>query len=175
MRDLQRSLICAFAFALLAAGAACSSSTPKPADNPDGESSNPESGSGDPSEQGSGASGESDTTAVPMGTVKNRDDETVPDDYQMLAGDCVALREKLRSLIRNENMAKIDPKIAEDKREKAEANINAVAEKLSGQLFDMCESSLVGKVFERDRLKCAMDARSHEAFNKCLGATVEQK
>lgn len=174
---MQRSLLSAFAGALLIAAAACSSSTSKPADNPDGESSNTDTSGGESgdSESGAGKSGESDTTALPMGTVKNTQDDTIPDDYTMLSGDCVALREKLRSLIRGENMAKIDPKISDEKREKAEVNINAVADKLSKQLFDMCDSSLVGKVFERERLKCAMEARSHEAFNKCLGVTVEQK
>lgn len=110
-----------------------------------------------------------------MGTVKNTSDDTIPDDYTMLRGDCVSLREKLKELIRGENMAKIDPKIQGEKREKAEQNINAVADKLATQLFDMCDSSMVGKVFERRRLKCAMESRSQEAFNQCLGASIENK
>ena len=65
--------------------------------------------------------------------------------------------------------------LAEDKRAKAEENINDVAEKLSTQWINGCRSSLVGKVVERERLKCALESKTMKTFEECISPPVEKK
>jgi hypothetical protein len=65
-------------------------------------------------------------------------------------------------------MAQLSPKLSEEKRSAAEKNIDDVASKMASQWTSGCEKSLVGKVVERQRIKCALDSRSLKAFEECI-------
>lgn len=167
---MLRSLSWAALTALLPAAIACSS-TP-PADQPSGSTTPPSDGEGT-SEPASG-SGESEVkdeppTTAPMGTVRTEGkDNSIPDDYTMLRGDCSMLGQRLATVTRSDYMAQLSPKLTDDKRAKAEENINEVATKLGDQWSRMCMDSLVDKVVERERIKCAMESRTAKAFEECI-------
>jgi hypothetical protein len=173
---MDRSLPLAVFCAILLAAPACSSTPPaeQPTTTPNDQEQAPPDAEGDPASQG--PKEEEATTAAPMGTVKtDPKDDTIPDDYTMLDGDCMALGGRLAAVVRADHMAQLSPKLAEDKRAKAEENINDVAEKLSTQWINGCKSSLVGKVVERERLKCALESRTMKAFEECINPPVEKK
>jgi hypothetical protein len=104
-----------------------------------------------------------------MGSVKTEPkDNSIPDDYTMLRGDCSMLGQKLTGVTRADYMAQLSPKLSDDKRAKAEENINEVATKLGDQWTRTCMDSLVDKVVERERIKCAMESRTAKAFEECI-------
>ena len=170
---MSRSLPFAALTALLVAAVACSS-TP-PADQPTNTSSSPSDGEGSPdSEQGSDP-GEATTTAE-MGSVKkDGPDNTIPDDYTMLRGDCQMLGQKLGAVTRADYMAQVPAKISDAKRAETEENINNVATKLGEQWTRMCMDSLVDKVVERERMKCAMESRTAKKFEECINPPQPKK
>src|SRR5512141_3470912 len=96
---MSRSLPFAALSALLFAAIACSS-TP-PADQPTGGTASPTEGEGTSEpEQGAASQGEESTT-IQMGSVKKGEGEnTSPDDYTMLRGDCQMLGQKLGAVTR---------------------------------------------------------------------------
>jgi hypothetical protein len=99
-------------------------------------------------------------------------DDTIPDDYEMLRGDCRQLGGQLAALTRSDQMANVSPKLSAAQRAQAEKNIGEVADRLGAQWASTCESSLVGKVVDRRALKCAMDAKTVKDFDACLNATT---
>jgi hypothetical protein len=163
---MSRSLPFAALTALLVAAVACSS-TP-PADQPTNASSSSSDGEGSPEPGSVSDPGEATTTAE-MGSVKKEGpDNTIPDDYTMLRGDCQMLGQKLGAVTRADYMAQVPAKISDAKRAETEENINNVATKLGEQWTRMCVDSLVDKVVERARIKCAMESRTAKAFEECI-------
>jgi hypothetical protein len=173
---MSRCLPFAALSAVLFAAIACSS-TP-PADQPTNasgstseESSGPDQGSGEVSDPGE------PTTQAEMGSVKKSEgaDNTIPDDYTMLRGDCQMLGQKLGAVTRADYMAQIPEKITDEKRAATEENINNVATKLGEQWTRMCMDSLVDKVVERERMKCAMESRTAKKFEECINPPEPKK
>jgi hypothetical protein len=170
---MSRSLPFAALTALLVAAVACSS-TP-PAEQPTNTSSSDGEGSPD-SEQGSVSDPGEATTTAEMGSVKKEGpDNTIPDDYTMLRGDCQMLGQKLGAVTRADYMAQVPQKISDAKRAETEENINNVATKLGEQWTRMCVESLVDKVVERERIKCAMESRTAKAFEECINPPQPKK
>ncbi|MCK6587413.1 MAG: hypothetical protein HUU21_09255 [Polyangiaceae bacterium] len=170
---MSRSLpIAASLAALLLAAAACSS-TP-PAEQPANTSSSETETRAEP-DQPEPDPGEA-TTQIEMGTVKKDDkDNTIPDDYSMLRGDCQMLGQKLGAVTRADYVAKIPANISDAKRAETEENINNVATKLGEQWTRMCLDSLVDKVVERERINCAMGSRTAKAFEECINPPEPKK
>lgn len=163
---MLRSLPFAALCALLFAAAACSS-TP-PADQPTNASSSSTEGDGSSDPERGSEPGEA-TTELEMGSVKKDDkDNTIPDDYSMLRGDCQMLGQKLGAVTRADYVAQIPAKVSDAKRAEAEENIHNVATKLGDQWTRMCLETLVDKVVERERIKCAMESKTAKGFEECI-------
>jgi hypothetical protein len=170
---MRRSLpfFASLSFSLALATVACSSGAPPP-DTP-AQPSEPSETAGSTTESQSGSEGageQASSASAPSGTAQApRDDSNViPDDYEMMSGDCVVLGNKLGAVVRSDHMAQLSPKLSEEKRSTAEKNIDDVASKMASQWANGCEKSLVGKVVERQRIKCALDSRSLKAFEECI-------
>ena len=95
-------------------------------------------------------------------------DNSVPDDYTLMAGDCAQLGKKLGDLWRAELRASLSPKLTEKQREKAEESIDDGATKKEDDWANGCIKSLVGKSVDPKALKCAFDSKDLKAFEKCL-------
>jgi hypothetical protein len=171
---MLRSLSLA-ALSALSLAVACSS-TP-PAEQPTSTAAPDEGPPPEPEEDPNAGSTAEVTTKTQMGSVKTdgKKDDTIPDDYTIVEGDCIALGHRLASVVRSDHMAQLSPKLPEDKRAKAEENIHDVAEKLSTQWVNGCRSNLVGKVADRAQLKCALESRTMKAFEECINPPVEKK
>jgi hypothetical protein len=148
--------------------AACGSSQPK-VDSPADESSTPKDTTDSaPPEEKRDPGEESTQMAMPAGTAKGNSEDVIPDDYTMTKGDCVALGERLTVVVRAENTSKIPAKATEKQRAASEESIEKVATKLGNDFAEGCFGS-VGKVVDRMSLKCAMDAKTADAFQTCMG------
>ncbi|MFO0756905.1 MAG: hypothetical protein U0359_10455 [Byssovorax sp.] len=160
--SLAAALACAAALAL-----GCSSSTPKPADDPGEAKDAPPPDSTPPASTGEKADEAKD---APPPMLKNgpAKDESVPDDYELTPGDCDALGKQYGRLARGDQLAALNPKLTQAQRETAESNIDRAIAPLEGRWIDGCVASLAGKVSNRASLKCAMDAKTVKAFDVCL-------
>ncbi|WP_438018961.1 hypothetical protein WMF18_07710 [Sorangium sp. So ce315] len=99
-----------------------------------------------------------------------RRDDSVPDDYALMHGDCVELGKQLTALTRTEQVAALSAKLTAEQRGETEKRIDAVAAKLGEQYAQMCEQN-VGKHVDPRSLKCAFDARTVQAFEACLNGS----
>lgn len=154
--------------AALALACGCSSN-PKPEEpTPPGEGA----ATSEPSEPEPTASPEptADPGPAPGGVVKTTGgpDNSVPDDYTLMEGDCVQLGKKLGALWRLELRASLSPKLTDKQREKGEASIEEAASKKEDDWAGGCIKSLVGKSVDPKALKCAFDAKDLKAFEACL-------
>jgi hypothetical protein len=148
------------------------SSNPKPEDptqKPD------ESGPGDGNDPAAAASADpsADPGATPGSTVKavgvqRTDDNSVPDDYTLMEGDCVQLGKKLGSLWRTDLRTTLSAKLNDAQRAKAEQSIEDGASKKEDDWANGCIKSLAGKTVDPKVLKCAFDSKDLKAFEKCL-------
>lgn len=174
---MQRSLH--FAAVIAAAVAAFGCSSNPPAEQPTSSSSPDTSSSSDEAVGESGASESAESaesapaesaTPPPSGTVKRTGDtdNTIPDDYSLLNGDCDALGRKFGDLTRSDQKAQLNPKLKEAQRAQAEQSIDTVATKMEASWISGCQKSLVGKVVERKTIECALQARSVKSFDECL-------
>jgi len=111
-----------------------------------------------------------DPAAAP-GSAKPTADNTIPDDYAMMSGDCVQLGKQLAAATRADQLALLSPKLTEAQKAQADKNITDVANRLGEKWTEGCEGSLVGKVVDRKSLKCALDAKSVKVFDACLNAS----
>ena len=145
----------------------CGSSTPSP-ESPDSTVSGSEGSTGAP-EPGAGEGPVEDPVVTPE--AKPTADNTIPDDYAMMSGDCVQLGKQLAAATRADQLALLSPKLTEAQKAQADKNITDVATRLGEKWTEGCESSLVGKVVDRKSLKCALDAKSVKAFDACLNGT----
>ncbi len=108
-------------------------------------------------------------TKLAPGVVKTSgEDNSVPDDYTLMEGDCVQLGKKLGGLWRLELRGTLSPKLTEKQREKAEQSIEDGASKKEDDWAGGCVKSLVGKSVDPKALKCAFDAKDLKAFEACL-------
>jgi hypothetical protein len=108
-------------------------------------------------------------TKLAPGVVKTTgEDNSVPDDYTLMEGDCVQLGKKLGGLWRLELRSSLSPKLTEKQREKAEQSIEDGASKKEDDWAGGCVKSLVGKSVDPKALKCAFDAKDLKAFETCL-------
>lgn len=108
----------------------------------------------------------SSSSAVEAPAAPRRDD-TVPDDYALMRGDCVALGKHLTALTRAEQVAALSAKLTAEQRDETEKRIDTVAATLGEQYTQACEQN-VGKHVDPKALKCAFDARTVKAFEACL-------
>jgi hypothetical protein len=170
---MRTSPLLPWALAVLAASLlGCGGSTPPP-ENPDDAQAPLGAEEPAPSwdDSSSPEPGPSETSEPQKPTV----DDSIPDDYEMLRGDCVQLGNQLSALTRSDQMANVSPKLSAAQRAQAEKNIGEVADRLGAQWAGTCESSLVGKVVDRKALKCAMDAKAVKEFDACLNAATSPK
>ncbi len=118
------------------------------------------------------ASSPPDQTAEPpppASTAKPRDKRAdVPDDHDLTNRDCADLGRQLGEVTKADLMAGLSPKLSAKQKSQAEANIDAAVAKSSSQWIEHCQSTLVGKTVERERIVCAMRAKSVKTFDNCL-------
>jgi hypothetical protein len=147
--------------------AACSGSS-KPPESPDAPASSaePDAKADAPAEAKGGAKGGDDAPAPSKPA--SQDDNSIPDDYSITAGDCDALGHQYGTAARNDQLATISPKVNEKARAAAQASIDKVVSKMEDQWIDHCRSTLVGKVADPKALKCAVAAPTVKAFDICL-------
>lgn len=158
---------------MMSIGLACAcASTPKPEDasKTDGETT---AGSSEPGETSTVDLNDTSTpqsmpTGVKRTTVDGAPDNTVPDDYSLVENDCVQLGKKLGSLWATDLRSTLSPKLNEKQRAAAEENIRDGSDKKANDWADGCVKSLVGKVVDRNVLKCAFDSKDLKSFEKCL-------
>ncbi|WP_437534224.1 hypothetical protein WME79_08965 [Sorangium sp. So ce726] len=99
-----------------------------------------------------------------------RRDDSVPDDYALMHGDCVELGKRLTGLTRSEQVAALSAKLTAEQRSETEKKIDAVAATLGDQYARSCEQN-VGKSVDPKSLKCAFDARTVKVFEACLNGS----
>lgn len=169
---MRQALVLPALIAALSFG--CSSSTPKPADDPSGATagSDPASPGGEGAAKPGGDDAAKQDTPAPgvkgsEGGAKH--DDSIPDDYSLTNGDCDALGKQYASVAKADQMAGMSPKLSAKQKEQAEENIDKVVGKLSSQWIESCQNSLVGKIVDHKVLKCAMEARTVADFKTCLG------
>jgi hypothetical protein len=146
---------------------ACSSSTPPP----DDPSSDPVPSSSPDPTPAPDPTGEPEPSDPPP--KKPSSSGSIPDDYEMTNKDCVELGKQLKAVIRNDEVAKLSPKLKQNQRDAAEESIDRAATTRQDQWVDGCQKSLVGKVVEQKSLKCAVSAKSVKEFDGCLNAASE--
>ncbi|XXY46964.1 hypothetical protein WME91_43880 [Sorangium sp. So ce269] len=153
---------------------ACAGAPPPPAEQPEPERQEEPATSVEPTpEAAAGAEAqEADAAAAAPASAAAapRRDDSVPDDYSLMHGDCVELGKKLTVLTRTEQVGALSAKLTPEQRGETEKKIDVVAAKLGDQYAQMCEQN-VGKHVDPGSLKCAFDARTVQAFEACLNAS----
>ncbi|HSN99557.1 MAG TPA: hypothetical protein VLS89_14785, partial [Candidatus Nanopelagicales bacterium] len=147
----------------------CGASTPPP------EAPEPEIAEPVPAEPEPPSEEAAPEEAPPAPGVKSIGDGSIPDDYEMLRGDCVQLGRQLAALTRADQLALLSPKLTAAQRAQADKNITDVANRIGDKWITGCEESLVGKVVDRKSLQCGMEARTVKAFDECLNAQSPQE
>lgn len=154
----------------------CGGAPPPPAEQPERSRSEEPVPSAEPSTsaepaadvasggEGAEAQGEGPAAAAPSAAQR---DDSVPDDYSLMRGDCVALERRFVELTRSDQSAALSPALTAQQRAETEAKIEAVATKLGEQYMRACEQN-VGKSVDPKALKCAFNARTVKAFEECL-------
>lgn len=138
----------------------CGSSPPPEPEFPDAFSSDTPASDAPPSAEPSGEPGAAGS--------KPAKDDSIPDDYQIVAGDCVQLGRQFAAVTRMDQAAKLSPKLKPEQRSQAEKNIDEVATKLGDKWAESCEKSLVGQTTDPRSLKCALESKSVKDFDVCL-------
>jgi hypothetical protein len=97
-----------------------------------------------------------------------RKDDAIPDDYSLTERDCDTLGKQYGSVARSDQFAALSPKLTDKQRAQAEANIEKGVGTIEQQWIDSCIKALVGKVADRNALKCAMGAKTVNEFKACI-------
>lgn len=92
----------------------------------------------------------------------------IPDDYTITQADCAQLGKQFAAVTRADQVAALDPKLSAKQKADTEKRIDEVAAKMGDNWVQTCQASLVGKVAERKRLSCALEARSVKVFDACI-------
>ncbi|MGK4006711.1 hypothetical protein WMF31_29085 [Sorangium sp. So ce1036] len=150
----------------------CAGAPPPPAEQPEPAPAEAPAPSAAPTpEAASGAEAPvaepSAASSAPEAPAAPRRDDSVPDDYALMRGDCVELGKQLTALTRSEQVAALSARLTAEQRSETEKRIDAVAATLGEQYAQACEQN-VGKHVDPRSLKCAFDARSVKAFEACL-------
>jgi hypothetical protein len=119
------------------------------------------------------ASGSERASGVEPGAAKSLED-SIPDDYTIMHGDCEQLGKQLAGLTRSEQAAALSPRLTAEQRAQTEQRIEVVAGKLGEQYVQTCEKN-VGQSMNPRSLKCAFDARNVKAFDQCLNGPPPTK
>ncbi|WP_438009140.1 hypothetical protein WME89_10810 [Sorangium sp. So ce321] len=150
---------------------ACAGAPPPPAEQPEPERQEEPAESVEPTPEAAPSAEAPAADAAPASTsAAPRRDDSVPDDYSLMHGDCVELGKKLTVLTRTEQVGALSAKLTPEQRGETEKKIDVVAAKLGDQYANMCEQN-VGKHVDPGSLKCAFDARTVQAFEACLNAS----
>ncbi|WP_437652276.1 hypothetical protein [Sorangium sp. So ce1182] len=150
---------------------ACAGAPPPPAEQPEPERQEAPAASVEPTPEAAPSAEAPAADAAPASTsAAPRRDDSVPDDYSLMHGDCVELGKKLTVLTRTEQVGALSAKLTPEQRGETEKKIDVVAAKLGDQYANMCEQN-VGKHVDPGSLKCAFDARTVQAFEACLNAS----
>ncbi|WP_437625075.1 hypothetical protein [Sorangium sp. So ce1151] len=149
---------------------ACAGAPPPPAEQPEPERQEEPAASVEPTPEAAPSAEAPAADAAPASTSAPRRDDSVPDDYSLMHGDCVELGKKLTVLTRTEQVGALSAKLTPEQRGETEKKIDVVAAKLGDQYANMCEQN-VGKHVDPGSLKCAFDARTVQAFEACLNAS----
>jgi hypothetical protein len=148
--------------------AACSSTTTatKPPDTPDPDAPSKEV---DPATEAAGPAQEKETAPPASEKAKSVGDQnSIPDDYYLTAGDCEALGKQYGHAARNDQLATLSPKLSEKLRAQGTEAIDKAVTKLEDKWIASCQSALVGQVGDPKALKCALNAATVAAFDVCL-------
>ncbi|XYI00470.1 hypothetical protein ACMHYB_12215 [Sorangium sp. So ce1128] len=153
----------------------CAGAPPPPAEQPEPERQEEPAASVEPTPEAAAAPEADAAAATPVSASSApRRDDSVPDDYALMPGDCVELGKKLTVLTRTEQVAALSAKLTPEQRGDTEKKIDTVAAKLGDQYAQMCEQN-VGKHVDPGSLKCAFDARTVQAFEACLNGSPAPK
>jgi len=106
--------------------------------------------------------------APPPPAPKNEKANEIPDEYTLTEADCAQLGKQFAAVTRADQVGALDPKLSASQRAQTEKRIDEVAMKMGDNWVQSCQASLVGKVAERKRLSCALEARSVKAFDTCI-------
>ena len=85
----------------------------------------------------------------------------------MTASQCKTLEAIVGGLVHKEALAKIDPKLSPELRQKAENGAVDAARSVSESFRDSCLDNFVGKPIRRETLDCMLKARDFAAFGAC--------
>jgi len=140
----------------------CGSSTPKPAEGAERESSDSPPPASEHSEEVA-------PPAPAVGAVKREAAATdLPDDYSLTENDCQALGRQYTDAARSDQRAGIGAKVTAKQREQAEASIDGVVVKMGTVWADACMKRLAGNHVEHKKIKCALAAKTVKSFDVCL-------
>jgi hypothetical protein len=154
-------------FLVVAAPLGCSTAPPKQAGDalPKIDTSTTE----EPSRNEANPDEESKPQSLSSGAKgSERKDDSIPDDYSLTERDCDTLGKQYGALARSDQLAALSPKLTDKQRAQAETNIEKGVGTIEAQWIDACIKSLVGKVADRNALKCAMGAKTVNEFKACI-------
>jgi hypothetical protein len=147
----------------------CGSSSNRDGGNtPDDVSSSSSDGSDPPKDSAKTDEPANDTKEMPHGAKSTNDGNSVPEDYTLTDRDCIELAKHYGVVQKADQMVALSPKLSTAQKEQAEGSIDAAVTKLRDGWENGCRTSLVGGVVDRERLKCAMGAKSVKAFDECI-------
>lgn len=151
-------------------GLGCGASPP-----PEAESPSPEMPEPSPGPESKAEPAVEEPPPEPGAVVGRTGDDSIPDDYAIMSGDCDQLGKQLSALTRSDQGALLSPKLTAAQRAQADKSISDVATKLGSKWTEGCEKSLVGKTVDRKVLKCAFDAKTVKDFDACLNGPAPAK
>jgi hypothetical protein len=111
---------------------------------------------------------DNDTKPMPHGPKSTNDGNSVPEDYTLTDRDCIELAKHYGTVQKADQMVLLSPKLSAGQKAQAEKSIDDAVTKLGENWENGCRSSLVGGVVDRERLKCAMTAKSVKSFDECI-------
>ncbi|WP_437800283.1 hypothetical protein [Sorangium sp. So ce693] len=148
----------------------CGGASPPPIEQPEPARPEEPSPTAEPTNDAAQGAAAREADAPPDAPAPPRRDDSVPDDYALMHGDCVELGKRLTVLTRSDQVAALSAKLTAEQRGETEKKIDAVAATLGEQYARSCEQN-VGKSVDPRSLKCAFDARTVRAFEACLNAS----
>jgi outer membrane biosynthesis protein TonB len=90
------------------------------------------------------------------------------EETQTVSGSqCKSLEAIVGGLVYKEQISKIDAKLADDVKRRAESAAVDAAKQVSESFHDTCMSNFVGKPIRRDILDCMLKAKQFSAFEAC--------
>lgn len=161
---MPRVLVQGLLFAPLALLLACSEA--KPPETPEAPAA-----SAEPAEGASAAPEAAPAGSAMPGKVVNDakvDKSMSLDSYELTPSDCEALGKQYGVAARADQMSALSPKISEKQRAATAAQVDRVVTKNEESWIANCQSTLVNKAVDHGAIKCAIAAKTVDAFNVCL-------